>query len=498
MSPSAIALTLIFIVVVSGSILGFYAGTRHKMSLEQWTVGSRGFGPLLMWLLMAGETYTTFSFLGASGWAYSRGGPALYILAYLPLASVIAFFILPPVWEMGRQHALQTQPDFFLVQYRNKYLAAFVAVVGVVCLIPYLLIQLIGLGIIVEIASFDAIGRIQAMIMSVVLLGGFVFVSGIRAVAWVSVPKDILMVLASVTIGLAIPGIYFGGIGRMFSALASAHPAHLLMPGSTANLSHSWYISTVLLSALGLSMWPQGFGATFTAKSAETIRRNAIVMPMYNLSLAFIFFAGFTAYLVIPGLSNGDLSMLSLVRKTFPPWMLGLLGGAGALTAMVPAAVHILTASTLFSKNLYRPIFAPDMTDDQVARLARVVVVLLSLVSLIVAIYSSLSLVSLLLLGYAGVTQFFPGVVLALFWKRVTMKGVFAGLVAGVASATLLILSHHDPFFGINAGFLALCLNFAIAICWSAVIGPEQRAEQFARTGRKNARLTEHMAGTDD
>jgi len=397
---------------------------------------------------------------------------------------VISFFILPPVWELGRQHGLQTQPDFFLAQYRNKYLAALVAVVGVVCLIPYLLIQLIGLGIIVEIASFDVIGRTQAMVIAVMLLSGFVFVSGIRAVAWVSVPKDILMVLASVTIGIAIPGIYFGGVGRMFSALARAHPTHLVMPGSTANLGHSWYISSVLLSALGLSMWPQNFGATFTARSAETIRRNCIVMPMYNLSLAFIFFAGFTAYLVIPGLANGDLSMLTLVRKTFPAWMLGLLGGAGALTAMVPAAVHILTASTLFSKNLWRPMFAPEMTDDQVAKLARAVVVALGLVSLIVAIYSSITLVSLLLLGYAGVTQFFPGVVLGIFWKRVTMPGVFGGLIAGVACAAVLILSNHDPFQGINAGFLAVCLNFAIVVLVSAATRSRPGVLRPAATGR--------------
>src|SRR5579862_4280008 len=98
MSSSAIALAVIFIIVVSGSAIGFYAGVRHKMSLEQWTVGGRGFGPLLMWLLMAGEVYTTFAFLGASGWAYSRGGPALYILAYMPLGYVVSFFILPPIW----------------------------------------------------------------------------------------------------------------------------------------------------------------------------------------------------------------------------------------------------------------------------------------------------------------------------------------------------------------------------------------------------------------
>jgi len=464
MSPSAIALTVIFVIVASGSAIGFYAGTRHKMSLEQWTVGSRGFGPLLMWLLMAGETYTTFSFLGASGWAYSRGGPALYILAYLPLSYVIGFFILPPIWEMGRDHGMQTQPDFFLARYRSKYLAAFVSVVGVVFIIPYLQIQLTGLGIIVEVASFDAIGRTQAMVIAVALLAGFVFVSGIRAVAWVSVPKDILMVLAAVTVGIVVPRIYFGGIGPMFAALARTHPAHLVMPGATTTLNHSWYISTVLLTAMGASMWPQAFGASFTAKNAETLRRNAVVMPLYNLSLAFIFFTGFTAYLVIPGLSNGDLSLLTIVRKAFPPWMLGVIGGAGALTAMVPAAVLILTASTLFSKNLYRPIFAPDMSDDQVARLARIMVVVLSLVSLSLAIFSSTTLVSLLLLGYAGVTQFFPGVILGIFWKRATMLGVFAGLVAGVGFATLLILSKHDPLGGVNAGFVALCLNFGITV----------------------------------
>ena len=77
MSPSLTALSVISGVVAVGSLAGFYAGARHKMDLEQWTVGGRGFGLVLVWLLMAGEVYTTFTFLGASGWAYSRGGPAL-------------------------------------------------------------------------------------------------------------------------------------------------------------------------------------------------------------------------------------------------------------------------------------------------------------------------------------------------------------------------------------------------------------------------------------
>jgi len=462
MSPSAVSVTTIFAIVALGAAIGFLAGVRKKMNLEQWTVGGRGFGAVLMYLLMAGEVYTTFSFLGASGWAYSRGGPTLYIMAYLTLAYVVSFFILPQIWEMGRKYGLQTQSDFFTLRYGNKYLAAFVCVVGVAFLVPYLQLQLTGLGIIVSIASFDGIGRTPAMVISVVLLAAFVFASGVRAVAWVSVLKDVLMVFAALSIGIGIPYIHYGGIGPMFAALAHARPLHLTMPGATANLGHTWYISTVLLTSLGFYMWPHTFGAAFTAKSGDTLRRNAVVMPLYTITLAFVFFAGFTAVLVVPGLPNGDLSLLTIVRGSFPAGFLGVIGGAGALTAMVPAAIFILTVATLFAKNFYRPIFAPAMTDDQVAKLARAMVVVLSLISLYFAIYSSTTLVSLLLLGYAGVTQFFPGVVLGLYWKRVTMPGVFAGMIAGVATVAFLILTHQDPFFGWSAGFVALCLNFLI------------------------------------
>ncbi len=453
-------MTMILAIVGLGASIGFLAGVRRKMNLEQWIVGGRGFGTVLMFLLMAGEIYTTFSFLGASGWAYSRGGPTLYILAYITLCYVVSFFTVPAIWEVGRKYQLQTQSDFFQMRYGNKYLAALVCVIGVIFMIPYLQLQITGLGIIVNVASFNGIGRTQAMVISVTLLSAFVLASGVRAVAWISVLKDVLMVVAAVAVGVGIPYIHYGGIGPMFSALAQARPSHLTMPGATPNLGHSWYITTVILTSLGAYMWPATFGATFTARSGDTLRRNAVVMPLYTITLAFIFFVGFTAVLVVPGLPDGDLALLTVVRQSFPAWLLGVIGGAGALTAMVPASILILTSATLFAKNLCRPIFAPAMTDDGVAKLARVMVVLLSVISLYLATHSSATLVSLLLLGYAGITQFFPGVVLGLYWNRVTMPGVFAGLIAGLATIAYLILTQHDPIFGWNAGFVGLCVNF--------------------------------------
>lgn len=474
MNPSAIALSIIAGIVVTGSAVGFYAGARHKMDLEQWTVAGRGFGLLLMWLLMAGEIYTSFTFLGASGWAYSQGGPTLYILAYLVLGYVVSFYILPPIWEAGRKYGLQTESDFFQRRYGSKYLAGLVALVGVVFIVPYLQLQLTGLGIIVEVASFEGIGRKPAMLVSFVLVAAFVFVSGIRAVAWVSVLKDLLLLSAVVCIGIAVPHVYFGGVAPMFAALAHARPSHLTMPGATANHGHSWFISTVLLTSLGFYMWPQTIGSSFTARSGDTLRRNAVIMPLYGITLPLVFIVGFAATLIVPGLKDGDLSLLTVVRKTFPAWFLGLIGGAGALTAMVPAAIQILTAATLFAKNLYRPLFAPQMTDQEVAKLARAMVLVITAIALYFATYSSASLVALLLLGYAGVTQFFPGVVLGLFSQRVTAAGVFCGLAAGVAVVALLMLTHHDPLHGLNAGFVGLCLNFLIVGLVSALTPSQQ------------------------
>ncbi|MDR3747279.1 MAG: sodium:solute symporter family protein [Acidobacteriota bacterium] len=464
MSPSLVAMTIIFGIVLVGAITGIYSGFHRKMSLEQWTVAGRGFGLVFMWLLMAGEVYTTFAFLGASGWAYSRGGPTLYILAYLTLAYVISFFILPEIWEVGRKFEMHTSADFFRQRYDSPYLAALVAIVGVIFIVPYLQLQLTGLGIIVEVASYQAISRALAMLIAFVIVAGFVFASGIRAVAWVSVIKDVLMLVAAFSIGIGIPYHYFGGIRPMFYALTQAKAAHLTMPGSTAHMGHAWYVSTVLLTACGFYMWPHAFGSVFTAKSGDTLRRNAVIMPLYGITLPLLFFVGFTAILVIPGLKNGDLALLTMVRQTFSPWFLGLVGGAGALTAMVPAAVLILSAATLFAKNFFRPLFKPSMKDDEVAKLAKVMVVVMTGVALYFAIYSSTTLVGLLLLAYAGIAQFFPGVILGLCWRRVTTAGVFSGLLAGVGMAMILVFTKHDPFFGLNAGFVALCVNIAVTV----------------------------------
>ena len=382
MTPAAMSLWIIVAIVALGTAIGFFAGRRQKMDLEQWSVGGRRFGAALMYLLMAGEMYTTFSFLGASGWAYSRGGPSLYILAYISLGYVVSFFIMPRIWELGRRHGMQTQPDFFKVRYGNKYLSGFVCVVGIAAVVPYLQLQIEALGIIVNIASFGGIDRTPAMVVSVGLLIAFVWASGIRAVAWISVLKDPLMLAAALAIGIAIPHIYFGGIGPMFAALAHARPAQLTMPGATTNLDHTWYVSTVLLSSLGYCMWPHYFAIGLHGEKHR-------YHPPQRRTVAAVF--ADAAIHLLRRICRRSRRARTRRRRPFsidhgPKDLSAVVSRCrrrrGALTAMVPAAVLVLTAATIFAKNLFRPAFAPTMSDDRVARLARIMVIVIGIASL--------------------------------------------------------------------------------------------------------------------
>jgi hypothetical protein len=172
--------------------------------------------------------------------------------------------------------------------------------------------------------------------------------------------------------------------------------------------------------------------------------------------------AGFSAVLVLPGMGDSNLALLTMVRKTFPAWLLGVVGGAGALTAMVPAAIQLLTGATMFAKNLCRPILAPAMTDRQVGQLARIMVLVLTL-GRSAPCHPQLS--NLGVASSAGVRRgsaALPWSCARTLFKTCDHVVRFCGAGHGISIAVALILTGRDPYHGLNAGFIALCFNFAM------------------------------------
>ncbi|HET7226786.1 MAG TPA: sodium:solute symporter family protein [Candidatus Eisenbacteria bacterium] len=491
------ALAVIGAFVALALALGLLARRGHTMSLEQWAVGGRGFGTIFVFLLMAGEIYTTFTFLGGSGWAYGRGAPAFYILSYGAIAYTISYFLLPPIWRYATRHQLHSQADFLARKYRAPWLGVVVALVGVTAIVPYLVLQLKGLEIIVSETSYGRIAPHPAVWIGVAVLVAYVVVSGVRGSAWTAVLKDVMILGVAVALGVYLPIHHYGGFGAMFAAIERAHPGFFALPAR--GMSPAWFVSTVLLSALGFYMWPHGFAAGYTARSEDVFRRNAAIMPLYQLVLLFVLFVGFAAILTVPGLkgADADLSLLRLSRATFAPPLVGLIGAAGVLTALVPGSMLLLTAGTILAKNVVRP-FAPAMSERAVGVLARLAVPAIALLAVAFTLQDGGAIVPLLLLGYNLVTQLLPALLASLPERpRATPLGAFAGIVAGEAivtwaalsGATLAKLFPHWPgaIADLNIGLVALIANAVVMLLVSAVTPRVPANEPAAREPRAPA-----------
>ena len=201
----------------------------------------------------------------------------------------------------------------------------------------------------------------------------------------------------------------------------------------------------------------------------NVLRHNAVFLPLYQICMLFPMLIGFTALLVLtPALKVPDMAFMTIVRQVLPGWALGLVGGAGALACMIPAADLILSTSMIFTRNIVCRTVGKDMPQQSQAKLAKLVVLVLQVLHWRSAIYLPNMLVNLLLTGYSGVTQFFPMIVLGLFWKRATKIASFAGLIVGEFLVFYLILNKLDPLailgLHLNAGFVALVVNMAVFV----------------------------------
>jgi SSS family solute:Na+ symporter len=473
------ALIIIGATILAVLGLGLLARRGQDMDLEQWTVGGRGFGTILVFVLMAGEIYTTFTFLGGSGFAYGHGAPAFYILSYGCLAYVISYWLLPPIWRYAKQHRLIAQPDFFAHKYDSPALGILVALVGIVALVPYLVLQFKGLGIIVDAAAYGAISPTLAIWIGAAVVTAYVMVSGVRGSAWTAVVKDTLILTVVLFLGIYLPIHYYGGYGAMFSAIDAAKPGFLTLPAQGESIA--WFDSTVLLTALGFYMWPHAFGSLFTAKEERAFRRNAVLLPVYQIILLFVFFVGFAAILKVPGLKGSeiDLSLLRLSVQSFDPWFVGVIGAAGVLTALVPGSMILIAAATLLANNIFRAVH-PQATDATVSRLAKLLVPVVALVSVVFTLRGGTTIVALLLMGYSFVTQLFPTLVASLLpHNPVTKEGAFAGICVGVVTVAATSLTHTtvamlfpglpETLRDLNIGIVALVLNLAALSVVSAM-----------------------------
>lgn len=485
---------IIFSFALLAFLLGISARRGKDMDIQQFAVGNRGFGALLVFLLVAGEVYTTFTFLGGSGWAYSKGAAAFYVPAYVVLAYVLSYWLAPRIWRFAKDRGAVSQPDYFAIRYQSKAFGIIVAIVGCMALIPYITIQLKGLGIIVSEASYGVIPPALASFIGALIVMTYMIISGIHSSAWTAIIKDFLILVVAIFMGLYIPFHYYGGIQPMFEQIQAVAPEKLVLPEQ--GLGISWFISTVLVNAIGFYLLPQNFSVVLTANGEKSLRKNAITLPLYTLLLLFIFFIGYSAILQIPGLqeADGDLSLLRLSIQTFDPWFVGIIGAAGLLTALVPASVMIISGSVGLTKSVYMAI-VPHASEKQQLVVSRVFILIMTASAFLFSIIGGNALAILNIMSYTLIVQLAPALVFGFFPNsRVNKYGAAAGILTGVLIvlwATLFDIQIADfipsvphAVNDINVGALALVVNIAVTLGVSFVTNLAASRGEATEAGR--------------
>ncbi|MEU3714130.1 sodium:solute symporter family protein [Streptomyces catenulae] len=461
-------------------------GGRRERGLAEWSVGGRSLGTVFIWVLMAGESYTSFSYLGAAGWGYRFGAPVLYVIAYMSCGYALGYVVGPMLWAYARRHGLVGITDIVAHRYGRPWLGTAVALFATVCLLPYIQLQITGMGVVVSTISYGAISLNWAYFLGFALTTTFVVVSGLRGSAWVSVLKDVLVIATLGFLVVYVPLHYFDGYGAFLDRVVAEKPQWLTFPGhESGGLGQGWFISTTVVNSLTVVIFPTTVAGYLGARSADTLRRNAVYLPAYNVLLFVPVALGMAALFVVPGLTGtqSDLALFKLVTDSLPAWAVGVIGVAAALSSIVPMAVFMLVIGTMWGRSVFGARSGagagPGEPVDGAAgqrqkRWSQLVVVAAGTLALLLTYFAPQTLVRLSLISYEGMAQLVPMLLLGLVWRRFTWQAAVAGAVAGIALVCAAVFSGHDPLWGVNAGLLALALNVAVALAVTR-FGPRAR-----------------------
>ncbi|MFP4591820.1 monocarboxylate uptake permease MctP [uncultured Ralstonia sp.] len=481
----ALAVFVFFFALVT--VLGFVAsrwqrGTSDRGAhIDEWGLGGRNFGTWITWFLVGGDFYTAYTVIAVPALVYAVGAYGFFALPYTILVYPIVFMIMPKLWKVAQRNGHVTAADAVYGRYGSRPLEFAVALTGVVATMPYIALQLIGMEVVIK--ALGLTGELP-LAAAFVILALYTYSAGLRAPALIAFVKDIMIYIVVLVAVVLVPA-KLGGYGAVFS---HAHDAFALKGGATGlTLKSAQFLPFATLaigSALAAFMYPHTLTGIFAARSADTIRKNAVFLPAYTVLLGLIALLGFMAYAAGISVKNNNDVVPALFNALFPSWFTGFAFSAIAIGALVPAAVMSIGAANLFTRNFWKPYVAPDITAAGQEKVAKVVSLIVKAGALIFILFLPTKFaLDLQLLGGVWIVQTFPSVVFGLFnlSNRFRAPALLAGWAAGMIGGSWLAFADgikpvHTFVIGggsyaIYTGLTALIFNVVVAVVVQLLLG---------------------------
>src|SRR3954470_751779 len=438
---NTVALVVFGVMFVLITAMGFIAARWRRGDLRQlneWGLGGRRLGTVVTWFLLGGDIYTAYTFIAVPALLFGSGGIGFFALPYTIIVYPIAFVFMARLWSVASARGYVTPAYFVRGRFDSRGLGTAVAVTGLLALMPYIALQLVGIKVVLAAMGVDGDWPI---IIAFAVLAAYTWNSGLRAPALISIVKDLAIYITVIVAVIYIP-TKLGGYGHIFDTANQALPKKTTPAGTPAALipgkppAQTAYLTLALGSALALFLYPHVITGTLASKSQDVVRRNMAILPAYTLMLGFIALLGYMTIAAGIKPSDNTFAVPDLFLKFFPHWFEGFAFAAVAIGALVPAAVMSIAAANLFTRNVWREFFRAEASPAEEQRVAKIVSLFVKVGALLfILLVPHEYAIDIQLLGGVWMLQTLPAVIIGLFtrWfdRRALIIGWLAGMVAG-------------------------------------------------------------------
>ncbi len=461
------------VVIIALAYIGFlflvasYGDRRHELVRS-----SRA--RLLIYPLSLAIYCTSWTFFGSVGVAARTGFDFLTIYIGPVLMVGLAYPLIIRIVRLAKGQNITSIADFIAARYgKSQAVAATVALIAIVGMIPYIALQLKAVSssvgtILAEIsagsvAAQPLLGDIALFVA--LLMAAFAVLFGTRHIDATEhqdglmlaiATESIIKLVAFLAVGVFVTFVMFHGPVTLFSsALQQPRMAAVLtnVPSLTA------FFATTALSLFAIVLLPRQFHVAVVENRSEAeIRRAAWLFPAYlvliNLFVMPIAMAGLLTFPA--GATDGDMFVLALPLRAHSELftLVAFVGGLSAATAMV--IVESVALAIMVSNDIVMPFILtrragrtgePSDAGAQLLTVRRIAIfAILFLAYIYYRSAGPAQLASIGLLSFAAIAQLTPAFFGGLIWRRGTAPGAIAGMTAGILvwAYTLLLPSISD------------------------------------------------------
>ena len=410
---------------------------RFISSQLDFLLAGRRLGPWVTAFSERASGESAWLLLGLPGAAIAVGYGEIWAVIGIISGIILSWFLIAEKLraETEKYEAL-TIPDYLHKKFNDTsgIIKIFSSVIIAVFFTFYVSAQFHGSGKILN-TIFD-IEPLYGISLSAVVIILYTIMGGLLAVAWTDLVQGILMIGTLVILPI---------VGLIELSSFDTPLRDLIMSTDSAKSSLvSGFSGLAALSVIvgGLS-WGLGyFGqphlliqymAIRSVKDVKKARLIAALWAIPGISGAFLIGVIGMGYFGEDSFIGKDVEnvMPMLAQELLPAWLAGLLISGAVAAMMSTADSQLLVSTSAISEDLGVNV----LKKSNKLLNSRVITVLLGIFAYLVAMYSEWSgktIFSIVSFAWSGLgSSFGPALLLTLWWKGVTRKGIIAGLFTG-------------------------------------------------------------------